>query len=127
MKKNICFVSAFLIATTIIYCCVYNELNVSIREAERKYEKERVLCWIMTAPANINRAFAVKATWGRHCDILIFISTEYSTILFLISFEILITKLLDSELPTVAVNATEGYNNLWGKTQRAFEYVYSHH
>eukprot|EP00055_Hartaetosiga_balthica_P005315 m.15405 g.15405 ORF g.15405 m.15405 type:complete len:611 (+) comp4469_c0_seq2:136-1968(+) len=37
----------------------------------------RILCWIMTNPKNHNdKAIAVKETWGRHCDKLVFVTTE---------------------------------------------------
>ena len=39
-------------------------------------EKVRVLCWVMTSPQNHDlKAKHVKATWGQHCNILLFIST----------------------------------------------------
>jgi glycoprotein-N-acetylgalactosamine 3-beta-galactosyltransferase len=46
-------------------------------QARRMAEEIRVLCWVMTYPENHKaKALHVKATWGRHCNKLIFISDE---------------------------------------------------
>ncbi|KAF7272752.1 glycoprotein-N-acetylgalactosamine 3-beta-galactosyltransferase 1-like [Rhynchophorus ferrugineus] len=84
-------------------------LNTSL--SETLYEKVRVLCWIMTGPKNHkSKAQHVKATWGRRCNILIFMSTE-----------------TDHSLPAVALPVIENRDNLWGKTKEAFKYVYENY
>jgi glycoprotein-N-acetylgalactosamine 3-beta-galactosyltransferase len=48
--------------------------------ARRLADEVRVLCWVMTNPENHkSKAFHVKATWGRHCNKLIFISDQEGT------------------------------------------------
>jgi hypothetical protein len=36
----------------------------------------RIFCWVVTHPANKLKAKAVKKTWGRKCDKLIFASSQ---------------------------------------------------
>ena len=66
----------------------------------------RVLCWVMTTPAShASKAVHVKATWGAHCDSLLFVSTKS-----------------DPQLGRViALNLTEGRQTLWGKTKQGFQ------
>ncbi|KAL4222190.1 hypothetical protein ACF0H5_018227 [Mactra antiquata] len=79
--------------------------------ARQLYDKVRVLCWVMTNPANHDaKAKHVKATWGKRCNVLVFMSTSK-----------------DSSLPTVVLDTTEGRDSLWAKTKAAFNYVHDHY
>ncbi|CAG9862134.1 unnamed protein product [Phyllotreta striolata] len=81
------------------------------RIADALYNKVKVLCWVMTAPKNHDaKAKHIKATWGKRCNVLLFMSSQE-----------------DKTLPAVALNVSEGRNNLWAKTKSAFEYVYRKH
>ena len=71
----------------------------------------RILCWIMTSPTNLHvKGKAVKETWGKRCDILLFMSSE-----------------TDPDFPAVGLDVGEGRDKLWDKTRAAFKYVYKHH
>ncbi|XP_065310658.1 glycoprotein-N-acetylgalactosamine 3-beta-galactosyltransferase 1-like isoform X2 [Dermacentor albipictus] len=81
------------------------------RVARNLRRQVRVLCWVMTQPRNhAKKARHVKATWGRRCNTLLFMSSQS-----------------DSQLPAVALNVTESRNHLWAKTKAAFDYVALHH
>lgn len=65
----------------------------------------------MTNPKNHeSKAKHVKATWGKRCNILLFMSSEE-----------------DKSLPTIKLPVKEGRDQLWAKTHNAFEYVYKNH
>ncbi|XP_011189310.2 glycoprotein-N-acetylgalactosamine 3-beta-galactosyltransferase 1 [Zeugodacus cucurbitae] len=70
----------------------------------------RVLCMVLTTPTlHETRAAHVKATWGKRCTRLVFLSSE-----------------ADEELGAVAVvNSTaDTYDMLWHKVRQGFSYVY---
>jgi len=85
------------------------KFNVSV--AKRLYKEVRILCWILTSPKTIKvKGQAVKDTWGKRCNKLIFMSSED-----------------DPSYPSVNLGVPEGRENLWGKTKAAFRYVYRNH
>lgn len=73
--------------------------------------KVRVLCWIMTYPAALNRkTIHVKKTWGKRCNKLLFISS-----------------VKNDTFPTVGLNIEEGRHHLTAKTMGAYRYIFEHH
>lgn len=79
--------------------------------ASSLYKEVRILCWIMTHPSNHRlKAIHVKKTWGSRCNKLLFMSTR-----------------ADAELDAIKLNVSESRYKLWGKTKRAFQYIYQHH
>ena len=117
-----------------------------ISQAQELTKNVRVLCWVMTNPKNHkSKAIHVKETWGKRCNILLFMSSEsgktniviviyYSVSyknewsdskLIIIMFSVFI---VDPELPTVKLNLDhDSRDNLWGKTKQAFQYVYDNY
>ncbi|CAL8366730.1 unnamed protein product [Lota lota] len=79
--------------------------------ADMLFQKVRVLCWVMTGPFNLrSRTRHVKATWARHCNTVVFMSS-----------------MADPHFPTVGLGTKEGRDQLYWKTIRAFHYVHEHH
>ncbi|XP_046555624.1 glycoprotein-N-acetylgalactosamine 3-beta-galactosyltransferase 1-like [Haliotis rubra] len=75
------------------------------------YQKERVLCWIMTSPKNLDvKARVVRDTWTRRCNKVLFMSS-----------------VTDPKFPTVGLNVSEGREHLTAKTTQAFRYIYENH
>ncbi|GFO50356.1 glycoprotein-n-acetylgalactosamine 3-beta-galactosyltransferase 1 [Plakobranchus ocellatus] len=87
----------------------HSDENNSVANA--LYKKVRILCWIMTSPSNVaTKARHVKATWGKRCNILLFMSSRRN-----------------GELPAIGLEVEEGRSYLWAKTKAAFKYVYAKH
>ena len=82
----------------------------TIAEALRR--NVRVLCWVMTQPENhMSRAVHVQATWGRRCNVLLFV-TEKDDV---------------GALSIMRVDVATGREHLTAKTMSAFDHVYEHH
>ncbi|CAD6996689.1 glycoprotein-N-acetylgalactosamine 3-beta-galactosyltransferase 1 [Ceratitis capitata] len=79
--------------------------------AAQLYNETRVLCWVLTSPANhAKKAIHVKKTWGKRCNRLLFMSSE-----------------ANEELGSVKLPVKEGRGNLWNKTREAMKYIYDNH
>lgn len=83
-----------------------NDVNKSIELVN----KMRILCLILTHPDNDKKAITVKTTWGKRCNVLLFLSTSDHP-----------------KLPIVKVNVSEDYSNLWTKVRFGFKYAYQHY
>ncbi|XP_072029284.1 glycoprotein-N-acetylgalactosamine 3-beta-galactosyltransferase 1-like [Amphiura filiformis] len=76
--------------------------------ADVLYSKVRILCWVMTNPANLHKkTIHIKATWAKRCNKILYISSE-----------------VDPDFPTVKVKSKEGRNYLWQKTRHTFQLLY---
>ncbi|KAJ8358693.1 hypothetical protein SKAU_G00152180 [Synaphobranchus kaupii] len=79
--------------------------------ADELYKKVRILCWVMTGPKNLEKkARHVKATWTRHCNVALFMSSVD-----------------DPDFPTIGLGTKEGRDQLYWKTIRAFHYALEKH
>ncbi|XP_061146736.1 glycoprotein-N-acetylgalactosamine 3-beta-galactosyltransferase 1-B [Syngnathus typhle] len=79
--------------------------------ADELYKKVRVLCWVMTTPTNLEKkARHVKETWSRHCNVIVFVSSESN-----------------HDFPAVGLDTKEGRDQLYWKTIRALHYVHEHY
>lgn len=70
----------------------------------------RIMCWIMTGPTYLeSRTKHIRKTWAHRCDKVLYMSS------------------VRSDFPTVELNVSEGRDNLYWKTIRAFQYIHQHH
>ena len=81
------------------------------KEAFEEKKRIRILCWVLTSPRNLPiKGKSVKETWGKRCNILLFMSSQ-----------------ADPSFPAIGLDVKEGRENLWSKTRAAWDYVYDHH
>lgn len=82
------------------------------KKSDLMYDKVRVLSWVLTSPSNFQtKAKAVKETWGKRSNKILFMSSEE-----------------DPSLPAIKLpNVKEGRDELWGKTREAFRYIWENH
>lgn len=79
--------------------------------ARALFQRVRVLCWVMTAPQNLeSKARHVRDTWARHCNVALFVSSEPAP-----------------HFPAVGLGVPEGRAQLYWKTIRALQFVQRHH
>ncbi|CAG9102000.1 unnamed protein product [Plutella xylostella] len=81
--------------------------SIDHRVADDLARAVRVLCWVPAPAPRRARARHV----GRRCTLLLFIAL----------------RTVNSWLPAIKLNVTDGPDYLWGKTREAFMYVYKHH
>ncbi|ROT72050.1 Glycoprotein-N-acetylgalactosamine 3-beta-galactosyltransferase 1 [Penaeus vannamei] len=87
------------------------QLVKELQEAKRLYRDVRVFCWVLMYPgAHDTQARHIKATWGKRCNKLVFMSTED-----------------DPSVGAIDVGSLEGYTKLWNKTRSALKYIYKNH
>nr|XP_002734821.1 PREDICTED: glycoprotein-N-acetylgalactosamine 3-beta-galactosyltransferase 1-like [Saccoglossus kowalevskii] len=71
----------------------------------------RVLIFVLTSSKTASeRLSLVQETWGRRSNKILYLSSN-----------------ADSNMSIIGLGGTDGYETLWGKTKRAFSYVYNNH
>ena len=80
--------------------------------SDELFHKVKILCWIMISPEfHQTRGVHIKNTWGKKCNKLLFMSSEY-----------------DADLGTIVLPEThEKKNHLWSKTKKSFQFIHDHH
>ncbi|GAB6026239.1 hypothetical protein CHUAL_012448 [Chamberlinius hualienensis] len=88
-------------------------------------DKIRILCWVMTQPKDhTEKALTVRATWGKRCNILYFVSTTAVT---LPKYDNVTVWETEPPLETAVFNGNESRGILWGKVKLGFQYAYDHY
>ena len=89
-----------------IYAPVYTDYDINT-------SGPRLLCMVLTTPENyITKAVHVKATWGRRCNTLLFISSSEGGLIT----EYLVPEVV-SDLEVREVTGVYGRENLWSKVK----------
>lgn len=93
---------------------IFNDLDSLHRKGGDKIAKHlaseiRVLCWVMTQPKSLRtKGQAVKDTWGKRCNVLVFISSVE-----------------DKDFPAVGLDVPEG-NNFVSRNRNFFPFLKMH-
>jgi hypothetical protein len=77
--------------------------------ADKLYNEIKIFCWVFThSPNHKTKVPAVRRTWGRRCDKLIFMSNE-----------------ADPDQPDIIkLPIEDGRGHLWNKTKMTMKYVH---
>ena len=89
-------------------------------------------------PNHKTKAAAVRDTWGRRCDRIIFVSNEegkHKDSCISVRYDCHFSKMsenclifhADPNLPAISVEAKSDYHGLWAKTKAAFRHIHKHH
>ncbi|XP_017097239.2 uncharacterized protein [Drosophila bipectinata] len=82
--------------------------------ASHLYGSVRILCLVLTWSKNYMKGMkAISETWGRHCNRVIYYSNS--------------SRINMAGVETVALNISDSYDTLWGKTRAAFHHAYMHY
>ena len=88
----------------------YAKMNKKVdAENNESWRKVNIFCLILTSPQNLEtRAKYVKESWAILCNQTLFVSDEYN-----------------ATFPTIKVTNATGYDEVWAKTRKSLEYLYS--
>ena len=86
----------------------YNLFSILDNDVQRK--SIRILCWLMTDPDLLWKTIPSRDTWMKHCDVRLFMSSEYN-----------------ATFPTVGLNVSSGRQHISAKSRASWRYIYEHH
>ncbi|CAB3359216.1 Hypothetical predicted protein [Cloeon dipterum] len=75
---------------------------------QKLFEEVRILCWVCTSANTANRSVHVKATWGRRCNKIIFISEEEGYALSREAVKRLVTRAFAGEITKCPNQTADG-------------------
>uniref|UniRef100_A0A3B3ZZJ7 N-acetylgalactosaminide beta-1,3-galactosyltransferase n=1 Tax=Periophthalmus magnuspinnatus TaxID=409849 RepID=A0A3B3ZZJ7_9GOBI len=108
LRSRLTFASGLVIGFMTLH--VLLDWDLHTLQHVSKEDTTRILCWIMTSPKNLqSRTVHARETWAKRCDVTLYMSST------------------ETAFPTVALNVSEGRENLYWKTIRAFQYIHDKH
>jgi glycoprotein-N-acetylgalactosamine 3-beta-galactosyltransferase len=103
-------VTLFIISM-IAHILLINNLKFNSTFPNITRKSPRIFCMITTHVENhVQRVISIKETWGKRCDVLLFVSSKS-----------------DPTLPAVKVCKIEDRHHLWCKTKEGLRYAYENY
>ena len=101
--KNLRSITIIVISLTLLII-IFENIN-------KLTKRQRILCLVTTTPKNHKtKAIAVKETWGKRCDVLLFVSSK-----------------LEAGLPIIKADCSaDDHDHLWCKNRKGVIEAHNH-
>ena len=88
-----------------------NRTHTATKQAGKSKKNIRLLCWVLCDPNDLSkRVVHVKNTWGKRCDIMLYMSSKENR-----------------TFPTIGLNVTAGRNHIASKSKAAWNHIFANY